>query len=163
MAITIGRHDVMPELESLHHNFNFQDHILPSPSSSVYKAAVLEYVSMARVLRIYSSKPSTISTSCGIILEKRALNKQKQDGFTLLLTLLRGVFPHLGGKHLDVISEISSLTLCATDTMDSLLHKFVAMKRKLDISGHVVPTNALFLCWHYENKFYGIYNYISYC
>ena len=70
MAIATGRHDVIPEIESLHHNFSFRDYILSSPSSSVYKAAVLEYVSMARSLRIYLSKSSTISTSCGIILEK---------------------------------------------------------------------------------------------
>ena len=47
MAIATCRHDVILEIESLHHTFSFRNDILPSLSSSVYKAAVLEYVLMA--------------------------------------------------------------------------------------------------------------------
>lgn len=145
LAIATSRHDVLPELNSLSSDFSFKDHILPPETSAVYRAGLSEYTSMSRALRIYLTKPSTIASHCATLKEKQTLHKNQRDGFVLLLILLKSIFPHLGGKYLDVIHEISSLSLEDGDTLDTILHKFISMKRKLDISGHNVPTNALLI------------------
>jgi len=135
MIIATGRSNIMPELQDLTKLFVFSSHILPHKISSVYKAGLLEYVSMAKALRIHILKPGTISKTCTQLIEKRDLHKNERDGFTLLLTVLGAVFPHLGGPHLDVISEISSI---------QVLHRFMNMERKLTLAGHQVPATALF-------------------
>ena len=144
MVIATGSGTVMPEVVDLRRNFCFSTHILPHQTSSVYKAGHIEYLSMAKAIRIYILRPSTIGKSCTQLLELRDLNKEERDGFVILLNLLGGVFPHLGGPHLDVVREISSMTARKTETFDSLLQRFTNMSRKLNVAGHHIPPTALF-------------------
>lgn len=143
MSIATGKPDLLPELELLHPSFDFQTHILPSPSSSIYRAGHIEYLSMSKALRIYLLKPSTIAQVCTLVVEARKIHQRERNGFSLLLHLLGAVFPHMGGPHVDVIQEISSITLRANETFDSLLHRFIGLDRKLTLSGHQVPPTAL--------------------
>jgi len=143
MIVATDRSDILPELDELSQTYDFAAHILPHSNSSVYKAALAGYTSMAKALRIYLMKPLTIHSNCASVIEKRKINQFQRDGFVLLLNLLGGVFPHMGGPQLDVIQEISSLSLAKGETLDSLLLKFVDMDRKLQLSGHKIPPTAM--------------------
>ena len=143
LVIATSRTDIIPELEDLTIDFSFENHILPPSTSSVYKSAMFEYKSMSRALRIYIHKEDTISSTCTNLLETRDVNKNVRDGFILLKEMLQTIFPHLGGPHVDVVKEISSLTLRKNDTLESLLHTFNNLERKLLISKQVVPSTAL--------------------
>jgi len=143
MIIATERSDILPELDQLSPTYNFAAHILPHSTSSVYQAALASYTSMAKALRIYIMKPSSIHSHCVLMIEKRKINQFQRDGFVLLLNILGGVFPHMGGPQLDVIAEISSLVLSNGETLDSLLLKFIDMDRKLILSGHSLPPTAL--------------------
>jgi len=144
MVIATNTKNIMPELQDLSKSFDFSSHILPHPNSSVYKAGHMEYVSMAKALRIHILKPSNIAKSCSQVIAKRNRHKNERDGFVLLMHLLGGVFPHLGGPHVDVVSAISSMTARKTETFESLLQRFVNLGHKLELAGHQVPPTALF-------------------
>jgi len=144
MVIATNTKNVMPELKDLSKSFDFSYHILPHSNSSVYKAGHMEYVSMAKALRIHILKPSNIAKSCSQVIAKRNRHKNERDGFVLLMHLLGGVFPHLGGPHVDVVSAISSMTARKTETFESLLQRFVNLGHKLELAGHQVPPTALF-------------------
>jgi len=144
MIIATGKQDILPDIQDLTKSFSFPDHLLPASMSSVYKAGCLQYASMAKALRIYLTKPATISTSCTVLAAQCDLYKDERDGFFLLLQILGSVFPHLGGPHLDIVSEISSIKAAKTETFQSLLRKFTALERKLSLSGHYIPPTALF-------------------
>jgi len=144
MVIATGSGTIMPEVVDLHKTFSFHNHILPHQTSSVFKAGYIEYLSMSKALRTHILRPSTIGKSCTLLLELRDLNKEERDGFDILLNILGGVFPHLGGPHLDIVREISSMTARKTETFDSLLNRFTNMSRKLKVAGHYIPPTALF-------------------
>jgi len=144
MHIATGKTDLLPEINVLHPNFDFIHHILPSAQSSTYKAGMLQYTAMAKALRIYLARPETISTNCTVLVEMRKLHRKQRDGFTLLLLLLGAIFPHMGGPHLDIVNEISSIKMRSGETFDSLLHRFLDLDSKLSVSGHYVPATALF-------------------
>ena len=144
MIIASGKRNVMPELRDLTPSFSFADHILPPSTSSVYKSGYMEYLSMSKALRIHMTHPSTISKSCSVLTTTMELHDEENDGFDLLLKVLGGLFPHLGGPHLDIVGEISSLTARKSETFKSLLRKFIATQKKLRLSGHQIPATALF-------------------
>jgi len=144
MVVSTERSDVMPDIEDLHTKFLFYEHILPSPGTSVYKTGMMEYVSMAKALRIYLLTKSSISSACTVLTAKRNLYRNQKDGFVLLLRLLGGIFPHLGGPQLDVINEISSIKVHKNETLNSLLDKFISLDRRLELSGRAVSPTVLF-------------------
>ena len=121
MIIATGRTDILPELEQLHRIFSFEHRILPHSTSAVYKSAQLEYIYMAKALKIYIHKPDTIQqASCSVLLEYRKIHHYEKDGFVLLLHILASIFPRLGGPQLDVVAEIASIKLSQGETYDSL-------------------------------------------
>jgi len=143
-VIATGRGDIMPELENLSRSFSFASHVLPPKSSSVYKAGYIQYVSMAKALRLHIVHPVTIASCCSVLLQKRDTYQHDKDGFVLLMQMLSGVFPHLGGPHLDIVKEIGSINASKSETFNSIYKKFIQMSRKLHLSGHHVPATALF-------------------
>lgn len=98
---------------------------------------------MSKALCIYLLNPSTISSSCALLQEKKKIHQHDRDGFSFLLSLLSAIFPHLGGPIVDVVHEISSLALRKDETFNTLLHRFLDLHRKLTIAGHSVPPTAL--------------------
>ena len=134
----------MPELEHLSRSFSFASHVLPPKTSSVYKAGYIQYLSMANALRLHIVRPTTIASCCSTLLEKRDTYQHDKDGFVLLMHMLSGVFPHLGGPHLDIVKEIGSINASKSETFDSLYKKFIGMNKKLRLSGHLIPATALF-------------------
>jgi len=144
LVIATGRGDIMPELEDLNRSFSFASHILPPKTSSVYKAGYIQYLSMAKALRLHIVHPTTIASCCSALLQKRDTYQHNKDGFILLMQMLSGVFPHLGGPHLDIVKEIGSINTSKSETFNSIYKKFIQMNRKLRLSGHHVPATALF-------------------
>jgi len=144
MIIASNKQNVMPELRNLYPTFSFANHILPPRTSSVYKSGYMEYCSMSKALRVHITHPSTIAKCCTVLISTKELHDEEHDGFVLLLKILGGVFPHLGGPHLDIVGEISSITARKSETFRSLLRKFVSTQKKLRLSGHHVPATALF-------------------
>jgi len=144
MVIASNKQNVMPELRNLYPTFSFANHILPPSTSSVYKSGYMEYLSMSKALRIHITHPSTIAKCCTVLISTRELHDEENDGFILLLKILGGVFPHLGGPHLDIVGEISSITARKSETFRSLLRQFVSTQKKLRLSGHQIPATALF-------------------
>jgi len=144
MIISTGQANIMPDVEHLTKSFEFAHHILPGRVSSVFKAGYIQYVAMAKALRLHIVHPDTISTNCSTLIVERDLHDSNKDGFILLMKLLGSIFPHLGGPHVDMIKEITSLHVTKSETFDSLLYKFVKLRKKLILSGHQVPATALF-------------------
>jgi len=144
MIISTGHANIMPDVDHLTKSFDFAQHILPGHKSSVFKAGYIQYVAMAKSLRLHLVHPDTISTSCLTLVVERDLHDSNKDGFVLLMKLLGSIFPHLGGPRVDMIKEISSIQLNKSETYDSLLYKFIKLKRKLTLAGHQVPATALF-------------------
>ena len=144
LVISTGHGDIMPELEDLTRSFSFASHVLPPTTSSVYKAGYIQYLSMAKALRLHIVHPKTISANCSMLLEICDTYQHDKDGFTILMNMLGGVFPHLGGPHLDIVKEIGSINASKTETFDSVYKKFIRMNRKLRLSGHHIPATALF-------------------
>jgi len=144
MIISTGQANIMPDVERLTESFDFAHHILPGRLSSVFKAGYIQYVAMAKALRLHIVHPDTISSNCSTLIIERDLHDSNKDGFILLMKLVGSIFPHLGGPHVDMIKEITSLQVTKSETFDSLLYKFVKLRKKLILSGHQVPATALF-------------------
>ena len=98
---------------------------------------------MSKTLKKFLTKPEKISEFFSLITTKRDKECRTSCGFKLLLSLLTKIFPHLGGKPLDVISEIANLVLERYDTLNSLYKKITKLTQRLQFSGQSIPSTSI--------------------
>eukprot|EP00978_Attheya_sp_CCMP212_P009673 scaffold23018_cov55-Attheya_sp.AAC.1 len=120
---TCGKHhiDLLPMFEDLQLDIRFSKKLLPHDSNGVINNTDYRY---AGCLRMYHSMGQVILTSLthptkkviNTALPPKAYlillsNKNLHNGWDLLWTILRKIWPHLGGTNLDVHDMITSLKI----------------------------------------------------
>ena len=72
------------------------------------------------------------------------IHASKHCGLTLLSRILQEIYPHLGGKFIDIIDEISKLQVDQGDTLVAFLERTLTLKRRIIQSKHSTPGTAIF-------------------
>lgn len=84
--------------------------------------------------------PSTMDKAW-LVIERFSMSIQ--DGFELLMVLLREFFPHLGGPPLEVSKEIVQMIVEKGDTLQTYYARTLALDSKLLSSQQLLPMNDL--------------------
>ena len=142
ITCTQGR-EVLPDLPQLHKHYDFEGKILPPVHQTNHKPAKNEFNAMSSVLRVLLTKSTTFESNCDQISNLVTIHKSSSCGFHLLMLIFCDLFPHLGGTVIDVVDEISNLTITTSDTLDSFLTKTSALARKIDNTKQIFPPNSI--------------------
>ena len=135
--------NILPDLEHLTPTFRFSKYIIPPKGSAMHPAGTTSYLTMARALRKKIMAPSFIDVTCEKLTTKRHTIAYDKDGFKMLIKLMGFILPHLGGKCLDVVDEISNIKINEGETLNSLYLQFTLLVRKLGLANHHIPTTSM--------------------
>ena len=91
---------------------------------------------------MYLIKKTTFQ-DCNSVTIALDLHKSDDCGLRLLLKNLAEIFPHLGAGYLDFVTEVTKLTLCENESVETLLRKTLGLQRKLEHSNQIHPPNSI--------------------
>ena len=92
---------------------------------------------------ILGFSPSFIDVTCDKLTTKRHTIAYDKDGFKMLVKLMGVILPHLDGKCLDVVTEITNIKINEGETLNSLYLQFTLLMRKLGLAKHHIPATSL--------------------
>ena len=99
---------------------------------------------LSQSLLYFLQSPGKIQDSCTNINKICMIHASEHCGLSLLSKILQEIYPHLGGKFIDIIEEISTLQIDQGDTLASFLERTLTLKRRIAQSKHAVPGTAIF-------------------
>ena len=143
MSLSTGHKNVLPDLGSLHPNYDFATAILPPPHQNNYNWAHEEFDCMASALRVYFFRETTFNAKCDRILMQRSINSSITCGFTLLLKLLGAIFPHMGCMPENINDKIAKFDFDRNETYDSLYKRFIQIEKEVSLSLHRVSNTVV--------------------
>ena len=143
MSAATGHKNVLPELDQLSANYNFELAVLPPRIQTNYNWAKEEFDSMSSALRVYFFRANTFGDKCRRIMLARKTHSSITCGFTLLLKILGAIFPHMGSMPYNINDKIAKLTFTANETYDSLYERFINIEKEVEMSLHKVSNTTV--------------------
>ena len=146
MHTTFKKHtDILPNFDSLTNNINFADLLIPANDQYI------GYKTIKSIYHWFSDSISNLLLDTQAINPKRApkahqiviTNRNINDGWKMLTLLLIKRCPFLGGKTLDVASEITLLRINSNDTIHTFYKRVQDIETKIIYSREMIDKTRL--------------------
>ena len=98
---------------------------------------------MLKALQKHLRRPDLFGGDCVCLTQRSQTYGHTKYRFQLLLKIIGGTLPQLGGTYFNVVNEINKIVVQDDNTLNSLFTRFAILQENLAVTKIHAPLNAL--------------------